>query len=215
MYRDLQISGIQPDAEPIGFAAGERPFRGGREALRAATATAHARLHAVPVFGRIVAGTVSLDDYGQLLAALRLFHAAAQPRLRAGYARLDAAGIAVPARDFVALLDADLQAIGRPVPPAMRTHIVAHDPIEALGWVWAVDGSALGGQIMYRALDALFGETEAGRSYYRPYGDFGRRWRAICAGVEAEAVRPRALDRMAAGARTAFASIEDHVTRRA
>lgn len=157
----------------------------------------------VPVFDRMLAGRVSRADYAGLLAALRRFHVDAQPRLRRGYAV-----VALEPVDFVALLDADLASVGRSGSTVADAGTVITGSAEALGWVWVVEGSALGGQILHRALDSLFGDAMAGRSYYRPRTDFSRRWRTIGAAIETEARYPHSLDSMIAGALAAFASME-------
>lgn len=81
---------------------------------------------------------------------------------------------------------------------------------EALGRMYVLEGSTLGGQVIRRAVEAR-GDGMLGLSFLDPYGPrTGERWRAFLAVLDAHAATPAATDAMIAGARDGF----DHAERR-
>ena len=51
---------------------------GARMALREATAAAHARLHHLPAFASLQAGTIGREEYASLLRRMFVFHRAVE-----------------------------------------------------------------------------------------------------------------------------------------
>lgn len=107
------------------------------------------------------------------------------------------------ARRRTVLLEADLGVVGG------RAQAVSDAPIangrgEALGQLYVLEGSALGGKVIRKAVLQQGGDL-AGLSFLDPYGDaLAVRWRAFLAVVGREAD----IDPMVAGARAAFAYAE-------
>lgn len=177
-----------------------------RDVLRARTDAIHRRLEHVGLFEPILAGYATRPMVGQLLQAYHRFHAMARPCLAAGYQALAPFGLKPPPHDPLARLDADLQALGihAPLPLSGAPDAPA---VRAVGWVWVVEGSALGARIIDHALDRLFGSARAGRSFFAPPDD-GLRWRQVCASMEDYGHHHDAIEHMAAGAQDAFVCIE-------
>src|SRR5690606_35260103 len=76
---------------------------------------------------------------------------------------------------------------------------------QRLGWRYVVEGSIFGGRVIYRQLDYLFGDEEAGRSFFRGTSAGTRQWQALCAELEHAGAAPAAVDAMIEGALDAFA----------
>jgi len=149
--------------------------------LRAATAAAHEGLERDLGWERQVA---TLAGYRDLLARFRGFHAAYEPAIGAGLADEAFFG---PRRRLVRL-DADLAHLGLgpagiaalPTPSAPR-----FDGSAALGALYVLEGSTLGGQVIGRRIAALHGFEADGLAYYRAHGPAtGAMWSAFRARLE-------------------------------
>jgi heme oxygenase (biliverdin-IX-beta and delta-forming) len=120
-----------------------------REKLRAATAAAHERLHQHPGLSAAACGAIGIDAYRALLARLYGFHKAFDD------ATLAQAVLTPAPRSR--LLEDDLQALG--VSPEQLAALPLCDFLSplteeasALGALYVVEGSALGGARIARAL---------------------------------------------------------------
>ena len=147
--------------------------------LRAATAEAHAALERDLDWE---ARTATLTGYADLLARLHGFHAGYEPAI--GQALDDEAFFGERRR--LACLEADLSGLGFDGPriaglPHARP-IALDRPVEALGALYVLEGSTLGGQVIGRALERRHGARIAGACAY--YCGRGRRtaamWAAFC-----------------------------------
>jgi len=173
-----------------------------RDALRAATADVHERLHCHDGLAAVQAGTIDREAYQQLLSRLygfyRPFEAAAQlspERTRWLEVDLDALGVGATLRDTLPRCTA--------FPPRFS-------PDHVLGARYVVEGSALGGRGMARQLDALLGpEVTAGRQFFSGHGAAtGSVWRDYLALLSLE---PRSAPQCGAiidGANATFATFE-------
>ncbi len=112
--------------------------------LRVRTREKHRQLEGHGIFSRMMACDLSLDEYGKFLATLATFYGGVEPMI---FARLDRHRYAPLYRRRLHLLCADLHTLGRPVPVASS---VLHPPprLDAalLGMIYAIEGSAHGGQ---------------------------------------------------------------------
>jgi heme oxygenase len=174
-----------------------------RERLRAATADVHEALHGAAPFARIAAGGMDAPGYAALLRMLFRYHAAMTPACAAGAARLDAPELAQAQRRRLADLRADLGVFGQS--PSM----IEPPPLQggdfAVGVLYTVLGSTLGGKVIHRQLDRLLPDDE-GRRFFRGRADDGAQWRLFCDRLESAG-----LDMMhtQAGATYAFAQFRD------
>ncbi len=176
------------------------------ERLRQATAQAHEGLdRALDLF------PLETARIAALLGGFLSFHRAWEPALTA-HPHLAAL---FEGRSRIALLEADLAALGvdeqaraalEPCPQAAR---LAADPRQALGSLYVMEGSTLGGQVISRALARAGGFPPAGLAYFNPYGaEVGVRWRAF--GAAAQAMTPAwAYGRVEVGALACFALLTD------
>lgn len=183
-----------------------RPATDVRAALRAATETLHLRMHGLEPFAAIAGGTLTADRYPRLLQSLLLFHStigAAADRhgwsaLRGGAARTD-------------LLRNDLRQLGGGARPPLVDWQPA-SPHEALGALYAAEGSMLGGRVIATQLDYLFGDSADGRSFFIGAPEDASRWRTLLAALEEHCATPIARGHATSGALAAFRLFEQCVT---
>jgi heme oxygenase (biliverdin-IX-beta and delta-forming) len=168
-------------------------------ALRSATRAAHARLDA-----RIDLPRVSTDAtaYAALLCGFRSVHAPTE-RALARCARTAAVVPDWPERRRTGWLDADLAALGvRPPHDAAVPRIATAG--EALGTLYVLEGSTLGGAVIVRGLDAAFP-----RRFLASYGARrGRMWRTFCGYLAGADVQDAERDAAVVAAAGTFAAFE-------
>jgi heme oxygenase len=165
-----------------------------RSALREATRAVHERLHQTPCFAAIANQELDVGRYAALLGRIAAFHCTVGPDHQHGNERRQ-------------LLARDLEVLGWPAPRPVNWS----SPKSAsarLGLAYVVEGSTLGGKVIYRQLDYLFGHSVAGRRFFRGSASDGPRWQALCRHLEAEGQTRRAVDEMIVGATAAFALFE-------
>ena len=168
-----------------------------RGALRDATGAVHERLHQAPPFAALANQQLDVGAYTELLRRIALFHVTVSRDLESGRAR-------------TRLLAQDLEALGARVPRP----VAWSPPTSAsarLGLAYVVEGSSLGGKLIYRQLDYLFGRSAEGRRFFRGSPSDGGRWQALCRNLEAEGRAAGTVEEMIGGARAAFALFEQLV----
>lgn len=189
------------------------PGGGIREQLRGATANIHAALHEHPAFTTIQAGTITGTEYRTLLARLYGFHLPLEQGLRShagnGFMPLD-----LRAREKAGLLRADLCAIGLS-PEAIGALPLWNRPPaspttdELFGYLYVVEGAALGGRVLARQLDHLFGPGNSeGRRFFTGRSEpDAPTWPMFCRLLEARAAHgdAAAIIRTAVGAMESIA----------
>ena len=144
--------------------------------LREATREVHERLHGHAGFAAVAAGSIGRGDYRALLLRLLGFHRAFDTVL-ATAAGQGWSGLDLAARSRSALLAEDLAALGlagaeietAPVCTAMFEPAAA---AEFMGALYVVEGSALGGRELARALEPRL-PGEAGRHFFLGRGRAG------------------------------------------
>lgn len=129
-----------------------------REELRAATRSIHHRLHRHPGLSAAARGEISLRDYRRLLMRLYGFHRAFEDAHASAGQRLR---LFVEARaEFIAL---DLAALGTMRADVSRLPLCEFrqpsNEAAALGALYVVAGSALGGALIAQALAPIVGEA--------------------------------------------------------
>jgi len=142
------------------------------------------------------------------------FHAAWEPAVRrhAGLASVFAG------RGRLELLRADLDALGygareiEALPVCAEAAQLAVTPEAAMGSLYVIEGSTLGGQLISRALREARWAAAARLRYFDPYGaETGARWRAFQASLEA-ASSPAADPLIEAGAVATFGLLRRWLT---
>lgn len=147
--------------------------------LRAATGPAHARLEAALGLVERVADPA---ERRRLVARFLALHEGAEARLAPWLA--GQAGLEPDSRMRASLIRADLALLGGAAetraPPAPEIGSLG----QALGWLYVLEGSTLGGKTIHRALETRRLDAR-GLSFLNPYGEAaGERWRAFVAELD-------------------------------
>ncbi|MCU0426479.1 MAG: biliverdin-producing heme oxygenase [Candidatus Kapabacteria bacterium] len=167
-------------------------------------------------FGKaMMDGTLSQEDYRLFLQKFYGFHVPLEQVL-SGFP-WDSVGINFDERRKVALLSHDLKALGLSdadivALPLAETLPAMNTLEEAMGVMYVMEGSTLGGQIQSRQVQKMFGfDAENGAAYFSSYGaNVGAMWKACC-----EAIVKVADDNLAkedviiASAQRTFAALEE------
>jgi heme oxygenase len=140
--------------------------------LRAATRAAHDRIELVmPVLDP----RLTRPRYVRVLEALYGFYAPLEP-LCARAAGADGRAIELPTRAKVALLEADLGALGGTQAeilglPRARQLPTVQSASQAIGALYVLEGATLGGQIIQRQLQRSLGiDAGSGAAFFIGYG---------------------------------------------
>jgi heme oxygenase len=161
-----------------------------RTALRDATSAAHERLHHIAIFAALAGGDIDRPAYLRLLRRLYGFH---RP-MEAGIARaLDGhpALLGLTGWQRVNLLRADMTSLG--VDPSSFDDIPrfagadeAASGVQALGWLYVLEGSTLGGGLLARHLDHLLSKNSgAGRLFLTAGADRHHMvWKGVCSAID-------------------------------
>lgn len=174
-----------------------------RAALRDRTAGIHEALHEAAPFAAITDRRLDLGGYRRLLCALSDFHRSLAVAVEAGCRCLDLPALLTACELRRDLLDLDLAAVGG----WTRGHAPA--PVGLAGEAWALGclytlvGSMLGGKLIFRQLDYLL-PTAAGRSFFAGTTDDGERWKEFCARLEAFGTEQESVTPLVGGAHFAF-----------
>jgi heme oxygenase len=176
-----------------------------RAALRSATNAIHQRMHGLEPFAAIADGTLSVEHYPRLLQSLLLFHstigAAAD---RHGLSHLSCAAARTE------LLRSDLRHLGGGMRPSLITWLPG-SALETLGALYVAEGSMMGGPVIGRQLDYLFGDSLDARQFFLGAHDGWAGWRALITDLENQCATPAALDQAVRGALSAFTLFEQCV----
>ncbi len=194
-----------------------RPPAKFRERLRLVTRPAHERLEGhVNLEGLMT----SLEAYrGVLEQLLRIYRP-----IEASLEKLDLAqlGIGYEERRKAGWLEADLKDLGHTADslgslPSVAGLPLPQDPVEALGVLYVLEGSSLGGQLIVRNLAPKLniGPRWAGR-FYNGYGkNTGAMWQAFVAVLNAAGAEPDTARRIEDAALVTFAAFEKHLAQSA
>ena len=179
-------------------------------ALRDATRAVHERLHALPAFAALAAGTLDRHGYVALLGRLYGFHAPVEAALAAMLGQR----LAPEAWQRAHLLRADLASFGVGEQSLARLPRIEFPALPgepaAMGCLYVVEGSTLGGRQLSKRLDGVLPlGALAGRSFLQGAAQPGHlRWAALRAELDAIGADPACRREMIAGAASTFAQFE-------
>jgi heme oxygenase len=177
-----------------------------RARLRAETAQLHARLHRHPGLRAAASGVIDLDGYRLLLMRLYGFH-------RAFEASIGAVFPVDEGKARSALLESDLEALGVPAAQWRARPLCAGLPAasceaEALGALYVVEGSALGGARIAQALRARLLPGGAGCRFFSNDGAPRPAWEILLTRLQA-ICDPQAESAAIAAALATFQAFEN------
>jgi heme oxygenase len=182
-----------------------------RQQLRAGTARAHQELEGAldllsrvsdrQAFARVLERFLGFHMVWERTIsrhpALRTFH---EPRSRLPHLR----------RDLAALGRTNLEQASLPV--CGEAAQLAASPAAAVGSIYVLEGSTLGGQVIARALGGADWAPPGGLAYFNPYqARTGEMWRAFGSWAEAR-VAAGERDAAVAGANRTFAVLQEWLT---
>ncbi|MBZ4023962.1 hypothetical protein CKO11_16040 [Rhodobacter sp. TJ_12] len=184
------------------------------EALKTATAGAHARIEAVARMADLTAPGVTLAHYGAVLQRMHAHFARHEPALFAALAPHLPPGT-LERRANLAALEADLHSLGLAPLPAAGPAAAFLCPATAAGWLYVHEGTGLGGLVVLKGLREHLGDELRGATrYYQRHGKataaLWRETRALIAGLLPD---PAARTRAIAGAEAAFTAMQAELTR--
>jgi len=179
--------------------------------LRHATAAVHQRLHHVPVFAALADGRLDRAAYVGLLGRLYGFH----DPFEAAVDQAGPPGLQPAEWRRAHLLRSDMATLGQSEAAIQRLprHPVVGGqwtPARAMGVLYVIEGSTLGGRLLARQLDHLVPtDAESGRSFLLAGTGTGHvRWRDFCAALDAYGAEPAFRAEMVAGAIETFQCFE-------
>lgn len=175
-----------------------------RAQLQAATREIHEALHGAAPFAAIADGSIDRAGYAALLAGLHRYHCAMLGPCAAGARVLDAPALNVAQHGRVLALEEDLAFLGTRVLPVIADSVT--DGAFAVGTLYTVFGSVLGGKVICRQLANLLSDAR-GRSFFAGTQGDAALWRLYCEKLEAYAAGAD-MAQIIAGARHAFARFE-------
>jgi heme oxygenase (biliverdin-IX-beta and delta-forming) len=146
----------------------------------------------------------------EVLDRMHGFWVAAETGLDAWAARsrVDADAVAWPCRRRAALFAADLQALGAPVTTELPDLPSVADTDEALGRMYVLEGSTLGGTFIDRHLAGLPQFSGVRLRSFSPYGDeTGSMWHAFRRSVRDRVAAGGDADVMVTAARDTFGAL--------
>jgi heme oxygenase len=196
---------------PIGPLRGPVAAGALRGRLREETSAAHMELEAaIDILGRVADGSRVLQILERFLGfhliwehgirqrpALRSFFA---PRSRLPHLRRDLAALGLTNSEQSAL------------PSCAQAAALVDDPSEAVGSIYVLEGSTLGGQVIGRALANTDWVPPGGLAYFDPYpGRTGEMWRAFGAWAETSTTHEE-HSAAVAGANRTFAVLQSWLT---
>ena len=155
--------------------------------LRHATAAVHERLHHVPVFAALAEGRLDHATYVGLLGRLHGFH----DPFEAAIERAGPLGLQPAEWRRAHLLRSDMAALGQneaAIQCLPRYPVVSSlwSPARAMGVLYVIEGSTLGGRLLARQLDHVVpADGDAGRSFLLAGTGIGHvRWRDFCTALD-------------------------------
>ncbi len=173
-----------------------------REHLRAVTADIHERLHQAQSFAAIASGALMHESYGKVLAMLHRYHHGMAQVCANGAQALGVTCLAEAHQARIAALEEDLAFLG--VTPRPLEQPVEGAGAFAMGCLYTVQGSTLGGKVIHRQLDYLLPDDK-GRRFFKGGREDGKLWAGLCAALERQSVSP-GLEK---GALYAFARFQE------
>jgi heme oxygenase len=159
----------------------------------------------------LLSPTLELTRYQEIL---RRFHAFWRGWRPLAHGLLAEEADLLAGRDRTPLLDSDLVHFGVPALPDDGPLPALADADQALGSLYVLEGSTLGGQVIARHLEATLGLYDgAGYAYFQGYGRRnGPMWAALRERLAHLPAEGAAADRLVAGARQTFSLLEQRLT---
>jgi heme oxygenase len=181
--------------------------------LRAETRDCHNLIESNPLHSAIMDGSVTRDSYQCLLQRMYGVHQCFE-RWAGSRVEWSQFGFNFEQHRQLPMLERDLIALGAPPDSSrLRQTILPLEHAEfpfILGYLYVLEGSTLGGQILSRLITQHLGlQPDSGGAYFNSYGPLvGARWRSCLTLLSDAAARPNFPNGIVQGARDAFQRID-------
>lgn len=177
-----------------------------RRKLQHETHDIHQALHRHPRLAPLQSDAITRAQYADIIASFYSFYTSQEPR----YTKF-AADFTVEFRPLP-LLRKDAQLLGLPL-PSLSIQPSVTDEADFIGYLYVKQGSTLGGQVIAKHLEDVFG-IERGKTLHFFNGagrDTGRNWKAFEAYLDLAETRLD-HDRIVSAAKAAFQALYDHMS---
>ena len=189
------------------------------EKLRTATTPSHTNLEALPVSVSIMNPNVSNAEYGLYLSLMHDVITDVEenifPIAKAAVANLDVH----PKAQFI---EADLVTLGlsrqtATKPLSSKLDLTNVTPAFALGVMYVIEGSSLGGRVILKNINGALGhDADNGATYFAGYGgQTGSHWKTFLGAFMQYESETNSQDEIIKGANFAFDAIAAHLTENA
>ncbi|MFT3795296.1 biliverdin-producing heme oxygenase [Flavobacterium sp.] len=178
--------------------------------LRTRTNTSHQKLESLPVSASILSETITVADYARYL---QLMHDVVQQTETLIFPILSDVVPDLDARRKTQLLENDLAFIGATIQPMNRVFDATDFSLPfALGIMYTVEGSSLGGRFILKNIQSVLGFDENnGAKYFAGYGNkTGSHWKNFLHVLTEYEQQHGDSEAIIAGAQFAFDAIHDH-----
>lgn len=185
-----------------------------RSTLRAATHDDHQALEETAIMRALTSDRLARDRYAEILRVLLGWYLSAEPLIHdilanTGVPEVDERRKTPWLRNDLILLEGYWGRVE--TAPPLRLGSVE----EALGALYVIEGSTLGGAVIVGDLRERLGDPGAPVRFFENYGtERGRMWRVFLDHLEVALAKPAALEAGITGALAAFRSLRSWVERR-
>ena len=169
--------------------------------LKESTAALHQLTEDAMPLGRVLRGDSPFEDYGTLLSLQYQIYQDLERHLEEQLQHPDLKSFFHQKAPWMA---ADLQNMGLPVPPPLEGQHPAMSDAFAIGVLYVLEGSMLGGQVILKMLKKVESLDGLPHHFYTAYGaETGQRWMAFKA-LSENMVPENCAQEAVAGANYAF-----------
>lgn len=179
--------------------------------LKTKTSVAHTNLEQLPVSVSIINPNVTNDEY---VHYLNLMHDVVKQAEEEIFPALSAFIPDVKERNKTFLIEDDFKTLGFTKTQIKRPfeNTASISPAFAMGILYVVEGSSLGGRIILKNINNALGHTEdKGAAYFAGYGNnTGSKWKSFLNSLTAYEAKNNNDKEIIAGAEYAFKTISRH-----
>lgn len=181
------------------------------EQLRSETSVSHRNLENLPVSISIVNPNITVAEYAHYL---QLMHAVIAETESEIFCKIAPVVTDIESRRKLGLIEDDLSAIGYCVKefPTVMGNMDDRSVAFAMGVMYTIEGSTLGGRFILKNIDSAlgFGENHGARFFFGYGNHTGRYWKDFLNRLDTVAGSPDNKNEIISGARYAFDAIYKH-----
>lgn len=174
------------------------------ELLKKETRQFHDEIEQKLASNKLFEGTFSQNDYYKMLVVNHQFIQVLEPQIKALLSASDLAFLERINLNKVALLENDLIELNLEIKPIKPIQLITNRA-EALGALYVIEGSMLGGMVIAKQLKKYPELEQAGFNYFGHYGqDIGPIWKSFVAYLNDNMIEEVAQQEVLKGAKIAY-----------